>query len=198
VLDSARRHLLLTEPVIVEEKLDGANVSIRMVNGWPECAGRRSGTLDRARQFGRLRSWAASHVTELRALLPADEVLFGEWLYLEHAIHYDALPDLLIVLDLWRGRHFVTADERDQRCARVALHCPPRLFRGVLGTEQALEMLHTRSTFGNEPAEGLVIRREVDGRLADRAKWVAPGFVQLGDDEWTGPRRFNALVAPDR
>lgn len=109
-------------PVVVEEKLDGANISL-----WLDDRGRievasRGGpdAQDRAGQLGRLRAWAADHDEALRELLGDGHSLYGEWLWLTHGTRYDALPDWLIVLDLWAPPlGFLSLIERDRRTANV-------------------------------------------------------------------------------
>lgn len=198
VLSVAARAAFFATPVIVEEKVDGANVSIELDEARAPRISGRSGrtTMDRAGQFGRLRAWAAERWPALDALLGAGEVIYGEWMYLTHGVFYDALPDLLIVLDLWSpARGFIPVAERDARCAQVELSTVPVRFRGVLGGLDALSKLHGPSAFSSELAEGLVLRREEDGRLVERAKWIAPGFEQVSDAAWGDSRRYNVVAS---
>jgi hypothetical protein len=71
----------LSHPIVVEEKVDGANLGIsvgtdgglRFQNRGNWLAGKLTG------QWERLRGWAARHETEIREVLPSSHVLFGEW-----------------------------------------------------------------------------------------------------------------------
>ena len=177
VVDSETSRLLLSESVVVEEKLDGANVSIWLdPNGWPQVASRSGKTHgDRGGQLGRANAWVAENAAALQLLLADDEVLYGEWLARTHSVGYDALPDWLVVLDLWDREHgFASIAERNRRAHEVGLATPPVVFQGRLGTLAALTELHSQSRLGSEPAEGLVVRFERNGRLVTRAKWLAP------------------------
>lgn len=179
VLDAASRRRFLTEPVLVEEKLDGANVSLAWREGtWR--VGTRGGedTLDRGAVRPRLRDWAWRHHDALRAALASGDTLYGEWLATPHALVYDALPDDLVVLDIRRADGaFLRADDRDARSQGAGLTCPPRRFRGVLHTLDAVAALAGTSAFGRVPMEGVVLRLEDDTQLLARAKWVRPDFV---------------------
>lgn len=183
----------LSIPVVVEEKLDGANVSI-----WLRATGRldvasRGGTgaMDRAGQLGRLRAWVAERDEVLRGLLVPGTVLYAEWLWLTHGTQYDALPDWLVVLDIWRsGDGFASLDQRDRLAGAAGLVVPPRRFDGVLHTRRRVEQLLGRSAYcGSCRAEGLVLRSGDGGRC----KLVDPRYRRRSDDEWRD-RQHNQLA----
>jgi hypothetical protein len=180
VLDpQARRQLLMAE-VLVEEKLDGANVVIWFDAGAPQVATRGGvGALDRGGQRGRLQAWAAQNADQLRAALGDDLALYGEWLLKRHTVPYDRLPSLLIGLDVLNRRAgaFLTIDERDAVLVRAGLPTPPALFRGVLGTIEHAEQRHGCSAHSDANAEGLVIRSLAAVEDGPRiAKLLAPGW----------------------
>lgn len=185
---------LLSEPVVVEEKLDGMNVCVwRDEHGWPQVAGRSGKTHgDRGGQLGRVKTWLGEHAEAIAKVIDEGGALYGEWLRRVHSVEYDALPDWLVVLDLWtRAGGFVSVAERDRRCSEVGLATPPIVFVGRLGSLSALERLHGVSRFGSGPAEGLVVRLERGGRLIERTKWLAPGYVSKPDELWAEDSRQN-------
>ena len=102
LLSNADRERLLADAVRVEEKLDGANVTLWLdVDGRVQVASRGGpGSIDRAGQLGRLRAWAGERASALRDVLIDDRTLYGEWLWLRHGVAYDRLPDLLVALDI--------------------------------------------------------------------------------------------------
>ncbi len=188
---------LLTEPVVVEEKLDGANVSIWLdASGWPQVTS-RSGKAhgDRGGQLGRVNAWVGERAEALRSLLgDGSEVAYGEWLARTHSVEYDALPDWLVILDIWDpDRGYASTAERDRRAHAAGLATPPVLFRGRLGSLAALTALHDQSCVGSGPAEGLVVRIERNGRLDARAKWLSPDFIRKTDAAWKTDTRMNRL-----
>lgn len=195
VLGDADRAALLGRPVVVEEKLDGANVMLWCQDGWIACAG-RSGPdgQDRAGQIGPLRAWAAEHVDQLRPLVEHGAVLYAEWLLLTHSIAYDRLPSYLVGLDLRApGGVFAPVDERNRRLGDAGIALPPELFRGVPGTVERIEALLSQpSRVGSAPVEGVVIR-SLGGREPRLAKLLAPGFAVRSDDQWQRGRPRNQL-----
>jgi len=192
-LDSAAVRALVGGEVILEEKLDGANVSLWLEDGQVAC-GLRSGpgAMDRAGQLGPLRAWAAQHDEALRRALGECEAIYAEWLLLSHSLGYDRLPSYLVVLDLWRPDGFATPDERNRVCATAGLPTPPEVWRGTPGSVAAIEGRLGPSSFGPEPMEGLVVRT-VDGRPPRLAKLLRGGFDQLDDAEWRRGRPHNRL-----
>ncbi len=185
---------LLGGPVLVEEKVDGANVVLWTDGGRVEVALRSGpGAMDRAGQLGPLRAWAAEHDDALRQVLDHDVAIYAEWLLLTHSSQYERLPAYLVVLDLWRpSTGFLTVGERDASCAAAGLTTPPHVWTGVPATVDSVERLLGPSAWGDGAAEGLVVRSLADPAL--RAKLVPAGFRRLGDDEWRGGRPRNRLA----
>jgi hypothetical protein len=185
---------LLGSPVLVEEKVDGANVVLWMEDRRVEAALRSGrGAMDRAGQLGPLRAWAAEHDGALRMVLGDDWALYAEWMLLTHSSAYDRLPAYLVALDLWRASTgFLMADERDAACVAAGLTTPPHVWTGVAGTVDGVERLLGPSAWGAGPAEGLVVRSLADPAL--RAKLVPAGFRRLDDDEWRSGRPRNRLA----
>lgn len=182
-------------PVVVEEKLDGANVTLWSEDGRTQVASRGGvGAMDRGRQLGRLRGWAAEHDEAIGRLVTDGWVLYGEWLWVAHGTAYDALPDWLVVLDCWHESvGFATVEDRDRRVAPTGLLLPPRRFDGVLGSKAALLGLFGPSAYSDSSkAEGLVLRA-ADGA---RCKVVDPAYRRMTDGEWD-VRRHNRLAKSD-
>lgn len=185
---------LLSAPVLVEEKVDGANVVLWIEDGRVEPALRSGpGAMDRAGQLGPLRAWAAEHDEALRVVLADDTALYAEWLLLTHSSSYDRLPSYLVALDLWRpSTGFLSTGERDAMCAAAGLTVPPHVWTGVTRSLDAMERLLGPAAWGPGAAEGLVVRSLANPGL--RAKLVPAGFRRLDDAEWQGGRPRNRLA----
>ena len=185
----------LARPVVVEEKLDGANVVLWLEDGRVECALRSGlGAADRAGQLGPLRAWVGERSDELRSLLEDGLALYADWLYLTHTVAYERLPSYLMALDLRRpDGSFLTVDERTATCAEAQLCVPAELWRGVAGRVVTVEGLVGPSRYADAPAEGVVVR-PLDGAEPRIAKLVRSGFDRLTDDAWAGGRPRNRLA----
>lgn len=95
--DLAGRHL------VVEEKVDGANVGLgfdRAGDLHLQSRGHRLRGGRTERQFDLLKAWARAHAAALRAALGRRYLLFGEWAFAKHTIFYDALPHYLLEFDV--------------------------------------------------------------------------------------------------
>jgi len=194
VLDPLDVAGLLGQPVLVEEKVDGANVMLWVDDGRIDAALRSGpGAMDRAGQLGPLRAWVSSNDQALREVLDGGTVLYAEWLLLTHSSAYDRLPSYLVALDLWRPAvGFLPVAERDAACAAAGLATPPHVWTGVAGSVANVERLIGPSAWGPAPAEGLVVRSLAEPSL--RAKLVPAGFRRLDDEEWRGGRPRNHLA----
>lgn len=186
---------LLAQPVVVEEKLDGANVAVWMEAGRVSCSLRSGpGAMDRAGQLGPLRAWLAENDEAIRLVLEGGAAVYAEWLLLTHSVAYDRLPAYLMVLDLWtEGSGFAGVDERNVVCRAAGLATTPELWRGLPGGTHVIEELMGQSAFGPGPMEGVVVRSLQDP--SERAKMLRAGFDRLDDDAWSrGRRPRNRLV----
>ena len=196
VLSTDERRALLRADVVVEEKLDGANVMLWNEDGRVQCSLRSGpGSADRAGQLGPLRAWVAERGDQLRTLLGDGAVLYGEWLWVTHTVAYDRLRSYLVGLDLRRGDgSFLTVEKRNAACTAAGVECPPELYRGIPRRVEAIEHLLGPSRYGSFPAEGVVIR-PLDGSKPRVAKLLRPGFERLADDAWARGRPRNTLAA---
>jgi len=188
---------LLSSPVVIEEKLDGANVMLWLDERTQQVTSSlRSGpgASDRAGQLGPLKAWVAARGHVLAQGLTAGRVLYGEWLLLTHTVPYDRLPSYLVVLDVLDERgDFLHVDDRDRWAAALGLVSPPGLFRGTVRSVPAAERLIGVSSFGIERAEGVVLRGL--GRERHIAKLVRADFRPLPDEAWAKGRPKNKVVA---
>jgi hypothetical protein len=197
VLGAAQVRSMLAREVVVEEKIDGANVSVWWDGGWIQCALRSGeGAIDRGGQLGPLRAYLAEHAERLRPLFVGDRTLIAEWMWFSHGIVYDALPAWLMGLDLVQANgRWCGVDERDELFDRVGVVGPPVLHRGGVNGLAALEAMVVTSAFSSELMEGVVVRpvNESEPRVA---KLVRSGFQRLADERW-GRRNSCAATSPD-
>ncbi len=197
VVSVIARSALFGSEIVVEEKVDGANVVIWRSEGDRMTCSLRSGrdAMDRASQLGPLKAWAARHDGPLTTVLHTWPALYAEWLLVTHSVAYDRLFSYLVVLDLWHPEHgFALVDDRNVACREAGLVTPPELWRGRAASVAAIEGLLGPSELGSAPMEGLVVRR-VDGGEPRVAKLVAAGFDQATDEAWRARRPRNRLVA---
>ena len=108
--------------VAVEEKVDGANLGISLGDDMQFLVQNRSHFVNSKthRQFAPLDRWLSEHSPGLFQVLgedPGNYVLFGEWLYAKHSIHYTRLPGYFMAFDVFdcKAGKFFSWRERNRR-----------------------------------------------------------------------------------
>jgi ATP-dependent RNA circularization protein (DNA/RNA ligase family) len=194
VLSPQAARAFLEEDVIVEEKVDGENLGLSVLNGRLVAQSRGSYVEQGGALFRGLESWLRPRAARIAEVLGDDLILFGEWCAVRHTVPYDALPDWLLVFDVYdrREEDFWSFEERDLLADSLQLSLVPRLGTGRFDLV-ALEQLLGVSRLGHAPMEGLVLRH--DHRPRDRAKLVSADFAQEIDDHWRSrPTESNRLA----
>ena len=199
VLTPAEVQQLLVHPVVVEEKVDGANLGLSVDDSGIVHAQNRGTYLpldDLHGQFKPLKRWLQPRMHALVDELSPDLILFGEWCYAVHSIRYTRLPDWFLAFDVYdrRRTEFWSVPRRDALVRKLALALVPQLGAGVFDIPTLTGLLrHSQLAVG--PAEGLYVRRDEDDRLVARAKLVRPEFVQAIGEHWSRRvLRTNALA----
>lgn len=193
LLSPSDERAFLAGEVLVEEKIDGANIGLSLAEDGTLLAQNRGQYLTPpyAGQFARLPEWLTQHEEEIRDQLDASLILFGEWSAARHSIGYDRLPDWFLVFDVFdraAGR-FWSSNRRNALASAAGLAIVPTLLRGytdLAALEQLLAVGSSRYRAG--PMEGLVVRRETTDWCESRAKLVRADFTQAIDEHWSRRR----------
>ncbi|KAI5064333.1 hypothetical protein GOP47_0021003 [Adiantum capillus-veneris] len=99
--------------IVVQEKIDGANMGITVDETLAFRVQNRSHYVNSRShaQFKELDLWLQTHEADLWGVLtcndtlqPGELVLFGEWVFAKHSIHYTKLPDFFLAFDLYDTR----------------------------------------------------------------------------------------------
>ncbi len=188
--DRERRDLLVGE-VIVEEKLDGANLGFSVSHFGRVQAQNRGQYLSEpySGQFSRLAAWLGQHQDQLLSLLEPKLILFGEWCAARHSLRYDALADWFLVFDVYDrvAGKFWSCQRRDALASWANLTTVPKLARGHMSvTSLESLVMNTQSRFATTgTVEGVVVRQDSKDWCERRAKLVHPNFNQEIDAHWS-------------
>jgi ATP-dependent RNA circularization protein (DNA/RNA ligase family) len=192
----------LSAEVLVEEKVDGANLGLSVdPSGHLRAQNRGSFLGTRASpQFQPLWPWLEARRERLVEALGQRLMLFGEWCFAVHSVRYDALPDWFLAFDVYdrEAGRFWSAERRDALLDELGLSKVPELARGRFSLAEVQKLLGpSRLTHGL--MEGLYLRRDHGGFLQARAKLVRPEFVQAIEEHWSSrPLERNVLVPESR
>ena len=188
LLTDRERNELLSHPLLIEEKVDGANLGISFDrNGVLRLQNRGSYLCPTALtgQWKKLAIWIEPRCDVLFDVLGTDYILFGEWCYACHSVKYQFLPDWFLGFDIHvrKEGYFLDSQSRDALFKKMNIIPVPVVARGNFSLEQLRE-LPAQSKLGTQPAEGLYLRTEEDGRLTGRAKLVRSDFLQTDAGHW--------------
>jgi hypothetical protein len=202
-------------PLVVEEKMDGANCGVGFDDAGELLLQSRGHYLTgggRERHFDLFKQWARCHADAFRPVLGARYVMFGEWLWATHTVHYDALPHYFMEFDVYdRERaEFLDTPRRRALLAGLPVVAVRVLHEGPVASMKALRAMVGRSAFrtarvrdalrekavvmGLDPVrvlaetdatdlmEGLYVKHEAEGVVRGRYKFVRGDFLQRALD----------------
>jgi hypothetical protein len=113
----------------VEEKIDGTNVGIHFTTARTvvlQCRGHEI-TEGMHPQYDLFKQWTSVKRPVLEAILGSRFILYGEWLYAKHSVHYRALPHYFFEFDLYDkdAAQFLDLATRLQMLDGTGLHTVP-------------------------------------------------------------------------
>jgi ATP-dependent RNA circularization protein (DNA/RNA ligase family) len=188
VMSESEQDELLRHDLVVEEKVDGANLGISFDKSGNIRAQNRGAYLHLpcSGQWKKLSEWLESRVDVLFEQLTDRYILFGEWCYAQHSVAYNRLPDWFLGFDIYdkNTAHFLSYARRDIICQELGLFQVPIVGSGHFLLSEAIKLL-SQSRFSDNPAEGLYFRRDQGDWLTQRAKLVRPAFIQSVQQHWS-------------
>lgn len=186
----------LRHEVIVEEKVDGANLGISFdKDGNIRCQNRGSYLrLPGTGQWKKLDNWLMAHADMLFKFLSDRYVLFGEWCYAQHSIFYNRLPDWFLAFDIYDRdyQRFMSSACRDLLVEKMLISKVPSLACGRFSCIE-LKQLISQSKLTDQIVEGLYLRIDRGDWLEQRAKLVRPSFIQTIEKHWS-----RSAIKPNR
>lgn len=199
VLSASEAEEFLAHSLVVEEKVDGANLGFSVAGNGELRAQNRGQNLSRpfAGQFARLNAWLAIHEEALFDALGESIMLFGEWVAAVHSLEYPGLPDYFLVFDVYdkKAQRFWSTARRNALASRLGMCHIHQVGNGHYRLDALKQMLaKTPSTYRAGKCEGIYLRQEDEDWLLARAKLVQPEFVQSIDEHWRSRSlRWNVL-----
>lgn len=183
---------ILSDPsLIVEEKVDGTNVGLHFSDGKlvHQCRGHEI-TPGMHPQYDLFKQWATVKRDVFEKMLGEQFIIYGEWLYAKHSIHYQQLPHYFFEFDMLdkQSGDFLTLDRRLEKLDGTGIETVPVVHRGTI-SEKNLHGLIGESKFGasfenpfsgttDNLMEGLYLRTEDGEKVTSRSKIVRPEFTE--------------------
>lgn len=192
-LNQHESEAFISDPsLIVEEKLDGTNVGIHLTSAGRlvlQCRGHEI-TSGMHPQYDLFKQWTMGKRPVLEAMLADRFILFGEWLYAMHSIHYRQLAHYFFEFDIYdkASKVFLDLASRLAMLEGTGIQTVPVIHRGAVSEKELRSLIQSSaydSVFDNPMTgrpdalmEGLYLRTEVDGSVTGRAKMVRSEFVE--------------------
>jgi ATP-dependent RNA circularization protein (DNA/RNA ligase family) len=196
VLSESERNEFLQHNLVVEEKVDGANLGISFDSEGNIRAQNRGAYLQlpESGQWKHLEQWLTPRTETFFEHLSDRFILFGEWCYAQHSVFYNRLPDWFLGFDLYDKQigRFFSSVRRDKLFRKMCIAQVPIIARGCF-TFSELKKLLSKSKLTDQPAEGLYFRLDKGDWLAQRAKLVRPAFIQSVEQHWS-----RSAIKPNR
>lgn len=189
VLSPAEASEILAGEVVLEEKLDGANLGFSVASDGAVRAQNRGQYLEQPfhGQFARLGLWLSQHEEKLFDALGTHLIAFGEWCAARHSLDYAALPDWWLLFDIYDRsiNQFWSTHRRNAWATERGFSTVPELYRGKIDSRRLTQLAQTTSSqYRIGPLEGIVIRKENADWLEARAKLVRSDFTQAIESHW--------------
>ena len=190
--DRETERFLADPSLIIEEKLDGTNVGLHFTTSGKlvlQCRGHLI-TEGMHPQYDLFKQWAVVKRPTLEQRLADRFILFGEWLYARHSVHYRRLPHYFFEFDIYdkETAAFLDLDQRLKLLEGSGIGTVPVVHRGRASRKELGELIGPSkfdSLFENPLTgstdnlmEGLYLRTEAEGVVTGRAKVVRPEFVE--------------------
>jgi hypothetical protein len=190
--EAESNRLIADDSLIVEEKIDGTNVGLHFTDAGQLVLQCRGHLIAQGMhpQYDLFKQWATVKRGVLEQLLTNKFILFGEWMYARHSIHYRQLPHYFFEFDIYSkpAQAFLVYEERMQMLAGTGLLTVPVVHRGALDKKRLAALIgpsqfdcHFENPLtqrADNLMEGLYLRTEAEGRVAGRAKVVRPEFIE--------------------
>jgi hypothetical protein len=178
--------------LIVEEKIDGTNVGIHFSDSGEivlQCRGHLI-TEGMHPQYDLFKQWAAVKRHVLESQFEDRFILFGEWVYARHSVHYRKLTHYFFEFDIYDKEQevFLDLDHRISLLEGTGIQTVPVVHKGTVSRGDLEKLIgpskfdgYFENPFTKQPdnlVEGLYLRTEANGVVTGRAKVVRPEFVE--------------------
>ncbi len=190
--EAESNQFIADDSLITEEKIDGTNVGIHLASDGQMILQCRGHIISEAMhsQYDLFKQWTVVKRPVLEKMLGTDFILFGEWVYAKHSVHYRSLSHYFFEFDIYdkQNQVFLSLERRLTMLEGTGIHTVPVIQTGAVKKKQLINLIGPsafNSQFENpftgetdNLMEGLYFRTEADDVVTGRAKFVRPEFVE--------------------
>lgn len=191
--ESESKTFIADDSLIIEEKIDGTNVGIHFSADGEmvlQCRGHLI-TEGMQPQYDLFKQWVAVKRNVLEDQLEDRYILFGEWAYARHSIHYRKLPHYFFEFDIYDKEqdNFLDLERRLSLLDGTGILTVPVVHTGKVSQDELHDLIgpsqfdsQLENPITNRPdnlMEGLYLRTEGNGVVTARAKFVRSEFIEM-------------------
>lgn len=166
--------------IIVQEKLDGSNVSVAKINNKiiPLTRAGYTAISSPYVQHHYFHNWVEAQRDRFNAILKEGERVVGEWLMQAHGTRYKLHHEPFVIFDIMEGHERMTYHDLLIRALPFKFTIP-RLIHigGTLKLSEAKENIKTSGHGAIDEVEGVVYRCERLSKVDFLCKWVRPDKI---------------------
>ena len=160
-----------------QEKVDGANMGVSWLDDAPVLRNRehilKKGytkiKTPSKKQFTSAWNWVHAHkedIQQISDLCYSPITIYGDWMFAQHSLHYDKLPDLFIAYDIWsvEDDSYLSPELVDELLSKTSISYikPHKItFNSI---QEIIDLSEKESLYRTGIREGIVIKH-ANGRL---------------------------------
>lgn len=149
---------ILGKNIVIEEKIDGANVGVSFSEEGELLLQSRGHYLRggaREIHYDLFKKWANSAINTLFDIFGTRYIMYGEWMFAKHKIYYDNLPSYFLEFDIYDKEMgvFLDTKTRKQMLLGSGIQSVPVLASGVFNNEKQILAYLGKSLYITENAQ---------------------------------------------
>lgn len=180
----------LSLPLVIEEKIDGANLGIFIDDNDNIVIQNRSHYVSPSyhAQFADIDKWKYQNDDSIRQVIGSNKwIIYGEWVVAKHSIHYTMLPSKFILFDIYDRTtdKFFSRSKVEELINGTTFVLINKIAEGFFNLNQLRKLAQSPSVYYDGPVEGIYVRAFDDVQyLKYRGKIVRSDFLDE-TSHWT-------------
>ena len=182
----------LKQHLVVEEKIDGANLGIFIDETNKIIIQNRSHYIypEYHKQFADINKWKYQHEYDIYNVIGNNKwIIYGEWVVAKHSIHYTNLPDKFILFDIYDRitNEFFSRSKIESLIDGTSFVQIRKIADGLFSLNDLKKLAYSQSSYYNGPVEGIYVRSFNDDNtcVKYRGKIVRDNFLESGQNHWS-------------
>ena len=116
-------------------------------------------------------------------LWQSEITIYGEWMFAQHSLNYDKLPDLFIAYDIWsvEDNNYLAPNIVEDLLSKTSINYIKPYKTIFNNMQEIIELSEKESSYRTGIREGIVIKH-ANGRFCDKMYKVVNNHFQRRED----------------